>query len=64
MPTMKKEVFESIKMKLEAEQQKTRFELSSNRFQMAQLIRKQTQLKHELATFGELLRSMLPKERS
>ena len=64
MPTMKKEVFESIKMKLEAEQQKIRFELSSNRFQMAQLIHKQTQLKRELATFGELLRSMLPKERS
>lgn len=61
MPTMKKEVFESIKIKLEREKSNLRAKICSNKHSMKRLAEEQSRLKRELAALDHLISSMSVK---
>jgi hypothetical protein len=55
---MKKAALYEIKMKLQHEQDKIRYELRRNIGTMKSLVAQQTKLKRELAIYQELIRSI------
>ena len=61
MPTMKKEVFESIKTKLEREKSNLRAKIYSNKCSIKRLIEDQGRLKRELSALDNLISSMSVK---
>ena len=61
MPTMKKDVFESIKTKLEREKSNLRARICSNKHSMKRLAEEQSRLKRELAALDHLISSMIVK---
>ena len=62
MPTMKKDVFESIKIKLEREKSNLRARIHSNKCSMKRLAEDQSRLKRELAALDHLISSMIVKK--
>ena len=61
MPTMKKEVFESIKTKLEREKSNLRAKIYSNKYSIKRLVEDQCRLKRELSALDNLISSMSVK---
>ena len=61
MPTMKKDVFESIKAKLEHEKSNLRARIYSNKYSMKRLAEEQSRLKRELSALDHLISSMIVK---
>jgi hypothetical protein len=61
---MNKKVKESVKARLELDQQRIRSKISSNKYNMQKLVEEQTVLKRELAVYQDLIRSLedKPKE--
>ena len=62
MLTMKKDVFESIKKKLEREKSGLRIMISANKHSMKRLAEEQSRLKRELAALDHLISSMTVKK--
>ena len=61
MPTMGKDVFESIKTKLEREKSNLRVRIYSNKYSMKRLAEEQSRLKRELSALDHLISSMTVK---